>query len=245
MDKLDDVKLQHFLPSSIASDNNVKAISKAADEMLHGVAENTAAILLLPHLDELPEAVIDELAWKYHIDTYNADFDVTIKRELIRQSIGWHRRKGTPAAVTDMLNTIYSTAKLEEFWEYGGKPYHFRVIIGDDRLASQQAVGDIVKTIRLSKNVRSWLDGVKFERNITSRLYVGAAMASSKKVEFFAHTEDVVTTNSLYVAGVVMRNRRQELAMDEIPCPLIIPDTSIKLQIAAATFVVRGVKTNE
>ena len=213
MDKLENFKLNHLLPSSIAADATVKNISSVAEKLLQNVAKQTAVILLLPHLDELPEAVVDELAWQYHVDTYNTDFAIDVKRQLIRQSIVWHHKKGTPAAVTDMLSTIYASAQLEECWEYGGEPYHFRVTVGEDRTDSAQTIDDAIRVIKLSKNVRSWLDGIKFRRNLTGALYTGAALAKNKRVELFAHTE--LATNSLYVGGVIMRNRRQQLPVAE------------------------------
>lgn len=209
MNRLKNLQLAQLLPASIAADTTVKNISLSVETILQTVAGQTAAVLLLPHLDELPEAVIDELAWQYHVDTYSADFAIDVKRQLIRQSIAWHHKKGTPAAVTDMLSTIYASAQLEEFWEYGGEPYHFRVTVGEDRTDSAQTIDDAIRVIKLSKNVRSWLDGIKFRRNITGTIYLGAAMSKNKKVELFAHTE--LATNSLYIGGVIMRNRRQQL----------------------------------
>lgn len=213
MDKLEKFKLANLLPSSIATDTTVKNISLCTEKLLQDVAGQTAVLLLLPHLDELPENIIDELAWEYHVDTYNADFDVAVKRELVRQSIAWHRKKGTPAAVTEMLSTIYASAQLEEFWEYGGEPYHFRVTVGEDRSDSAQTIDDAIRVIKLSKNVRSWLDGIKFRRNVSGIMYTGAVLAKNKRVELFAHNE--LATNSLYFGGVIMRNRRQQLPVAE------------------------------
>lgn len=209
MNRLENLQLTQLLPASIAADTTVKNISLSVETILQTVAGQTAAVLLLPHLDELPEAIIDELAWQYHVDAYSADFAIDVKRQRIRQSIAWHHKKGTPAAVTDMLSTIYASAQLEEFWEYGGEPYHFRVTVGEDRTDSAQTIDDAIRVIKLSKNVRSWLDGIKFRRNITGTIYLGAAMSKNKKVELFAHTE--LATNSLYIGGVIMRNRRQQL----------------------------------
>ena len=209
MNKLKNLQLTQLLPASIAADTTVKNISLSVETILQKVAGQTAAVLLLPHLDELPEAIIDELAWQYHVDTYSADFAIEVKRQLIRQSIAWHHKKGTPAAVTDMLCTIYSSTQLEEFWEYGGEPYHFRVTLGEDRTDSAQTIDDAIRVIKLSKNVRSWLDGIKFRRNVAGTLYTGAFTAKNKRVELFAHIE--LATNSLHIGGIIMRNRRQQL----------------------------------
>ena len=108
-----------------------------------------------------------------------------------------------------MLSTIYASAQLEEFWEYGGEPYHFRVTVGEDRTDSAQTIDVAIRVIKVSKNVRSWLDGIKFRRNVAGTLYTGAFTAKNKRVELFAHIE--LATNSLHIGGVIMRNRRQQL----------------------------------
>lgn len=213
MSKLFDDSLKNSLPESISSDKEIQAITIAIQEKLWAIQKQSDLLLLLPRLNEMPEDIIDELAWQYHVDTYSADFNIDIKRQLIRNSVLWHRTKGTPAAVTDMLSTIYASARLEEFWEYGGKPYHFRVTVGEDRTESAQTIDDAIRVIKLSKNVRSWLDGIKFFRNITNTLYTGAALASNKRVELFAHIE--LAAGSLYVGGVIMRNRSQQLPLAE------------------------------
>ena len=80
MNRLKNLQLMQLLPASIAADTTVKNISLSVETILQKVAGQTAAVLLLPHLDELPEAIIDELAWQYHVDTYSADLPIGVKR---------------------------------------------------------------------------------------------------------------------------------------------------------------------
>lgn len=40
-------------------------------EKLQTINEKAELVLLLPRLDQLPENLVDELAWQYHVDFYD------------------------------------------------------------------------------------------------------------------------------------------------------------------------------
>lgn len=81
--ELKDDSLQQILPSSIASDKTVQDIAKAISAKLQLINRQTELILLLPRIDELSEALIDELAWQYHADFYDYQAD-------IEKSVRWY-----------------------------------------------------------------------------------------------------------------------------------------------------------
>lgn len=124
--ELKDDSLQQILPSSIASDKTVQDIAKAISAKLQLINRQTELILLLPRLDELSEALIDELAWQYHVDFYDYQADIEKKRALVRNAIAWHRYKGTPAAVEEVCTAVFRTARVFEWFQYDGEPYHFK-----------------------------------------------------------------------------------------------------------------------
>ena len=159
MNKLENIKLQYIIPSSIGRDEQVKALCESIDAKLRQVAAEAELVLLLPRLDELKEAVIDELAWQYHVDFYDYQLPLAKKRALVSKAIDWHRRKGTPGVIVDAVTSVYGNCLLEEWWEYGGDPYHFRVktILYSEEDAKRQFL-KAKKFILQLKNTRSWLD---------------------------------------------------------------------------------------
>ena len=68
MNKLNDVQLKTIAPPSINKDKNVQALCDAIDVKLREIAAASGLVLLLPRLDELPEEIVDDLAWQYHVD---------------------------------------------------------------------------------------------------------------------------------------------------------------------------------
>nr|DAL11065.1 MAG TPA_asm: tail protein [Caudoviricetes sp.] len=185
MNRLDNIKLQSIVPSSIGRDEQVKALCQAIDVKLQRVAAETELVLLLPRLNALPEEIIDELAWQYHVDFYDYSASLEKKRSLVRQAIAWHKRKGTPAAVEEVCTAVFKTAKVFENWEYGGEPYHFQVRLIEEAVPDEQVIDNLFRAIKETKNTRSWLDGLSFFRKLAIAIYTGGVMSQHKSVDIY------------------------------------------------------------
>ena len=106
MNKVDDIPLKETLPDSIRKDQTVQDICDAIKKEMQAVNRATGYCLLLPRLDELSEALLDELAWEYHVDFYDQTLPIEQKREMVRQAIESHRKKGTAAVVRNVVSII-------------------------------------------------------------------------------------------------------------------------------------------
>ena len=180
-----DVELKRIVPQSIGSDENVKAICDAIDVKLRELSMAATSVLILPRLNELPEEIVDELAWQYHVDFYDYSASIEKKRSLVRQAIAWHKRKGTPAAVEEVCSAAFKTAKVFENWEYGGEPYHFQVRLIEEGIPNQTVIDNLVRAVNDTKNTRSWLDGLSFYREILGTIYLGAIVFPHKTVHIY------------------------------------------------------------
>lgn len=185
MNDLQNLNLIELLPTSIASDETIKNICTSIVGRLKLINEKAELVLLLPRLDQLPETLVDELAWQYHVDFYDYAADINKKRALVRKAIDWHRRKGTPAAVEEVCAAVFKSAKVWENWEYGGEPYHFQVRMISESIPNQSVIDNLYRAIKESKNARSWLDALSFDRQISGSLFIGGAYSAMRKVEVF------------------------------------------------------------
>ena len=173
-------ELQHtslfdILPQNLLEDQQIKAAAQALDAELQKITEATKEALLLPRLDELPEAVIDLLAWQWHVDFYEPSMSLETKRQLVRESIAWHRLKGTKAAVEKMVQAVFRGGVVTEWFEYGGEPYHFRVDILSAPQITAENTTRLLNVIDASKNIRSWLDEITYRRDLQDSLHYAAA----------------------------------------------------------------------
>lgn len=153
------LSLLDILPDSILSDAKVNAAAQALDTELQSVTADTIQVLHIPRLDVLPEKIIDLLAWQWHTDYYDGLADLATKRKLVKQSLDWHRHKGTLYAVNNMLSAISTGYHAEEWFNYNGEPYYFRIVEQNGDLISYDEK-EIIKAVNSVKNVRSWLEGV-------------------------------------------------------------------------------------
>ncbi|WP_315452223.1 phage tail protein [uncultured Selenomonas sp.] len=159
---LQSVSLLDILPPNLLADKKINAAARALDDELQKITAATRNALLLPRLDELSEEVIDLLAWQWHVDFYEPiGMDIETKRRLIKNSIAWHRIKGTPAAVEQVVSAVFDTSHVQEWFEYGGKPYHFKVIT-EDVTTDPNVLARMRRAINAAKNTRSWLETIEF-----------------------------------------------------------------------------------
>lgn len=206
MVKISDETLINTLPNSINRDANVINIAEAIEEQLHSINSETGYVLLLPRLDELSESLIDELAWQYHVDFYENDAPIEVKRDLVRNAIKWHRRKGTPYAVESVCQTAFRSCSIKEWFDYGANPYHFKIEDIADNMPDELTVSLIADAIDKTKNVRSWCDGFGFKRDVDEELYI-ALMVNLEKEVTIKQIVNIIKESSMteyYSAGMVI-----------------------------------------
>lgn len=169
------IKLIDLIPPNLREDENVRAAAEAIDSELQAVTELMPSVAILHHIDTLDEQWIDELAWQFHVDFYDPNLPIEQKRELVKNSLAWHRRKGTPSAVAELITTIFGSGQVAEWYEYGGQPGYFKVTTSDPSATNERA-REFLAAINSVKNTRSWLESIELTTVATSELYIGFAL---------------------------------------------------------------------
>lgn len=204
--KMESLSLLDILPANLLSDKRVAAAAQALDAELQAVTKATTETIHLPRLDELPEAVVDLLAWQWHVDFYELGMDIETKRKLVRESIAWHRIKGTPAAVEKVIQTIFDSGKVSEWFEYGGEPYHFKIDLLSTPQIVQEDLEKVVNVVNAAKNARSKLDSLGFIREAANRQYYGTAPHIHKRfgVAQILHAE---TSGTVFIGAITTNHK--------------------------------------
>ncbi len=182
------LSLADILPQNLMADKQVAAVAQTLDAKFQAVTADIVKVLLLPRLDELSEDIIDLLAWQWHVDFYEpVGMDIDTKRRLVRESIGWHRIKGTRAAVEKMIHAVYQSGTVEEWPEYGGMQYFFRVLFEETPIQEEE-IKLLMKMIEASKNTRSWLETLIFKKSTGASIYYGAFCETHKQYHLMQKT---------------------------------------------------------
>lgn len=167
--KLTDLVLLSLQTAFMQKDLTTQGFCAGLQGELRKAAFDTYKLLMYSNIDSLPDndfghSLIDELAWQFHCDYYDKTADIKTKRNLVKQSIKIHRTKGTPQAVTDLLQTAFpSDAILLEWFDYGGEPYHFKIITSEFEGYDEEK---FLKALNSVKNARSYLDGVDIFKTV-------------------------------------------------------------------------------
>lgn len=183
MNEIYHVSLKEILPPSISSDEEVQRTAKAIEENLNMVSRLIPMAAVYARIDELPESVLDALAWQLHVDVYDEDVSLAQKRKLVKNAIKDHKYKGTPCAVKSVVEVLLNYAKVEEWYEYGGSPFHFRVSGESGHIPNGDKLQRLVDAINEVKNVRSWLDGVSFQRRKTVIKHLAVPVTMHKEIK--------------------------------------------------------------
>ena len=200
------------LPSSL-NKPTLQEIAKVIDEALHKLDRNVFRILIYPELEGLPGDIVDFLAVQLHVDFYDYALPLAKRRTLVKNSIRWHMKKGTKAVVEEVIRAIFNTGIVEEWFEYGGRPYYFRCnLLNPDTPLTKEQIQQCLKAIDTVKNVRSWLDGLGFERTVDITSKVFPAMMSFKTYESGpVKPKDATVYKEMFVAAVINEYREVEL----------------------------------
>ena len=193
----DEYKVAEHLPSSIDAEP-ITSLAQVADVELGKI--NTDLLLIYPAIDSLNEQLIDYLAVQMHVDEYDDTENLDVKRQQVKQSFLLHRLKGTKYAVQKAVSTVYQSAKVEEWPEYSGEPYHFRVTGITAPMNETKTINKLVRLINVYKNTRSWLDYVQFNRLYRQTFLFGGNVNLVRKTTItFDLKQKIITQKDIHV----------------------------------------------
>lgn len=151
------------LPRVLRDDPNMYALATATAEALAARPAEIGKLRIYSRIDELPEELLDILAYDFKVDWWDGDYSLEEKRRTLKDSWRVHRMLGTKAAVEAAISAIYPQTKVEEWFEYGGKPYYFKLQIdATDQDISSARHRRVLERVNFYKNLRSHLDGIRY-----------------------------------------------------------------------------------
>ena len=167
------------LPEPILENEHLRQLAEVAARVMLKVYGQRWKAAIYSKIDDLDEAVLDILAVDLKIDWYDYNASIEVKRRLVRDSWYVHRRMGSRTAVETALSDVWPYSVVEEWFEYGGDPYHFRVVLDADH-SEPIHVDAAMDKLRIFKPARAALDDNEPTIRVATHLVVNTGRYSQK-----------------------------------------------------------------
>lgn len=174
-------------------DINLKIFDEICEERFAGL---DLECILVSIIDNVPADALPHLAEQYHItgnEGWLQALNEQEKRELIKSAIKMHRYKGTKYAIEEIFKTLNIVGNVEEWFNYGGQPYYFKVILQIfNRSINEETEKKLRDLINEYKNERSWLEEIQFYLTTNAKMHAYSACI----------TQETITVNSKEIVNV-------------------------------------------
>lgn len=186
-------------PDSLKSDATMLLLAELTAEYLEKRIEEIDKLYIYASIDSLPEELLDILAYDFKVDWWDYGYSLEEKRRTLKNSFIVHKRLGTKKAVETAISAIYPNTTVQEWWEYGGEPYWFKLIIHVNDAVIDSAKHDrVIQLTNFYKSLRSRLDSVTYAISPAKiPHYIGIAFRNSVKRTLKSDTWTAGSVNML------------------------------------------------
>jgi phage tail P2-like protein len=164
----------HLLPPNATSQERAVSATLSRTDAI------SVPICELWRPQECPARLLPWLAWALSVDEWDEQWSEVQKRNAIDASVYLHRHKGTPAAVQRAVDLVFNDAEVQEWFDYGGQPFHFRVI-SEGAFTSERDYQRLIRLIESAKNARSWLEAIVIRSRITQEITLATATVQGNR----------------------------------------------------------------
>ena len=160
MIKLSGSRFTDIMPDNLASQVETQAFAYAVGRQIEKLCAYSDAARTYAAMATMPEWLLDYMAVELRTPSYDENYSLKTKRALIQGSLLFYTQMGTPAAVNRIIETIFETGYIEEWYEYDGDPHHFRAYVGDGGEVGPGELEEFRRVLSSVKRLSSWLDDI-------------------------------------------------------------------------------------
>ena len=164
------------------------------------LAERT---LLMAAVEILDEKTLDYLAVELRTPAYSDSYPLETKRTLIKGTLPYYERLGTPAAVNWVIKAIFGNGSIQEWFDYDGDPHHFQVDIPITGLISPELMEELRRTIATVKRLTSWLDSITTYFEMEGKVYITPFLGKPLGITTLPEIEPVFPGTLIHLTPVL------------------------------------------
>ena len=169
-----DVDFTRALPAPLRNDEAMLALGRVIAGELQENIKLARYAVIYARIDELEEDILDILARDLHVDWYEDSYPVETKREVIKNSVKVHKRLGTKYAILTALGSVFPNTEVEEWFEYGGEPFYFRIVLDMTGTRVPADYPQIIRTAAFYKRLTAHLEEVIYQTSAVIEIRIEA-----------------------------------------------------------------------
>ena len=204
MTNLFDGRITDLLNNSMKYNPETISIGYAILQEKQRIMALVARTPLMAAVNDTDEKALDFLAVELRTPAYKDAFTVDVKRKLIAGTLPFYAKLGTPAAVEWLIQSIYDDGWIEEWYQYGGNPHHFRLnAVVDNTVVSLEDFEELIRSVSFVKRLSSWLDEIVITIRLpSSTLHAGGNFGAVSEIQIPPDTTIPPATTILRTGGV-------------------------------------------
>lgn len=184
MIKLYDASILDGLPYILRQQPEVQALAYALKNFMGIIKSLYEQTWIFTDDSALTHEICDRLAVEWKVPQYSESYSLNVKRELVKNALSIYSNAGTKAAVESLVSTIFGSAEIEEWFEYGGEPGYF-TIMTDNPDVNSGDVAEFKEAAERVKRLSAWLDEIVLALTVeTQKLYAGCFIREYSEAEF-------------------------------------------------------------
>ncbi len=169
MYQLDDVGSTFLsLPPNLQTTEN-DCFGYVLDRQMERMHKLARSITVWSDLDNVDPKYYDSLAMTIRAPYYKSEYSNKQKLGLIKSALLTRRNAGTMKAIEELLSHTLTGASFIPWYEYGGKPYCFKVIADADE-ANENNMEEFIRMISAVKSARSCMDSIGMKAEIDNSI---------------------------------------------------------------------------
>ena len=218
MIKLSEGELLDLLPSQLKNDTDMICLSYALKCAVERLLQYERQTMTDNFIDSLPEKILDVLAVELRSPYYLDSMDIETKRNIIKNTLIWHTKAGTPSAVSEMITAIFGEGYLVEWFDFteGDKTPGYFDIVTNARM-TEDIVDNFMDIIKRVKNERSHIRRILINRKVEHPEWVGWGATSSPKRPITNAPEITDSVHSNEYAGAEVQSSPKEMIPNGYP----------------------------
>ena len=157
--RLENLVFIRLLPFWMQKDSANQGLAHGIEQAAQPLIMAMNNLTIWDRIDELPEALLDELAWEFNLLWYDKGATIQTKRDLVRNGLKVWSKLGTKWAVETVITAYFGEGYLKEWFEYEGKPGHFAVYSTNPSVTNER-LQEFMNILNKVKRFTAKLDGI-------------------------------------------------------------------------------------